>query len=99
MSRVAVVSGGNRGIGREICYALAARGFTTVLGSRDEARGEEAARALRERGVEVLVSQLDVTDDRSVSALAARVERELGAVHVLVNNAAILYDAWQTAAG
>src|SRR4051812_1875149 len=52
--RVAVVSGANRGIGREVAYGLAARGFTTVLGSRDPVRGEEAARALAARGVEVL---------------------------------------------
>jgi NAD(P)-dependent dehydrogenase (short-subunit alcohol dehydrogenase family) len=88
------VSGGNRGIGREVVYGLAARGFTTVLGSRDPARGEEAARSLAGRGVDVLAWQLDVADDESVARLAERVERELGAVHVLVNNAAILYDTW-----
>src|SRR3954447_23174710 len=96
--RVAVVSGANRGIGREVAYGLAARGFTTVLGSRDPGRGEEAARALAARGVEVLPWQLDVADDGSVARLAERVERELGAAHVLVNNAAILYDTWQSAA-
>ena len=92
------MSGGNRGIGREVAYGLAARGFTTVLGSRDPARGEEAARSLAERGVEVLAWQLDVADDENVARLAERVERELGAVHVLMNNAAILYDTWQAAA-
>src|SRR4051794_12089947 len=98
VARVAVVSGANRGIGLAVAHALASRGFTTVLGSRDLARGEEAARELARRGVEVLPWQLDVTDDASVARLAARVDEELGAAHVLVNNAAILYDTWQAAA-
>src|SRR5205085_12299392 len=95
MARVAVVSGANRGIGLEVAYGLAARGTTTVLGSRDARRGEEAAVALAGRGVDVLPWQLDVTNGKSVAALAGRIELELGAVHVLVNNAAIHYDTWQ----
>jgi NAD(P)-dependent dehydrogenase (short-subunit alcohol dehydrogenase family) len=89
---VAVVSGGNRGLGLETCRQLAARGFAVVLGSRDQRKGERAAADL-EPG-RVLPRQLDVSDADSVRRLADDVERELGRADVLVNNAATLYDTW-----
>ncbi len=92
---VAVVTGANRGIGREVVRLLAARGVTTVLGSRDEARGREAARGM---SGPVVVRRLDVTDQASVDALAAWLRAEHGGVDVLVNNAGIHYDTWQSAA-
>ncbi len=95
-SGVAVVTGANRGIGREVVARLAARGVTTVLGSRSEARGREAARGMTGP---VVVRQLDVADPGSVAALADWLRAEHGGVDVLVNNAAVHYDTWQTAAG
>jgi NAD(P)-dependent dehydrogenase (short-subunit alcohol dehydrogenase family) len=82
---VAVVTGGNRGIGLEVCRQLAARGYDVVMGSRDVARGGAA-------GLDVDVRQLDVTDPASIAAL------ELERCDVLVNNAAIHYDTYQRAA-
>jgi NAD(P)-dependent dehydrogenase (short-subunit alcohol dehydrogenase family) len=89
---VAVVSGGNRGIGLEVCGQLAAAGHHVVLGSRDAAAGEVAARSLVARGLEVDSHPLDVTDPGSVRALADHVERALGGADVLVNNAGLLLD-------
>ncbi|MGY1700965.1 SDR family NAD(P)-dependent oxidoreductase [Geodermatophilus sp. SYSU D00766] len=94
-SGVAVVTGANRGIGREVAARLAARGVTTVLGARDEARGHEAARGMTGP---VVVRQLDVADPGSVAALASWLAAEHGGVDVLVNNAAVHYDTWQSAA-
>src|SRR5579875_3889737 len=94
---VAVVSGANRGIGREVARQLAGHGFTVVLGSRDLAKGQHAAQEVDRSGTRVLAQQLDVTDQGSVDALAAWVERALGRVDVLINNAAILYDDWEQA--
>lgn len=91
---VAVVSGGNRGIGREVCAQLAVAGFTVVLGSRDPARGRSAAAAI---DGDVRAVALDVADDASVTAAARWVRAELGRVDVVVNNAAIHYDTWQHA--
>ncbi len=91
---IAVVTGANRGIGREVARRLAARGVTTVLGSRDVARGKEAARGM---SGPVLVRQLDVTDPDSIDALAGWLQSEHGGVDVLVNNAGIDYDVGQTA--
>jgi NAD(P)-dependent dehydrogenase (short-subunit alcohol dehydrogenase family) len=90
--RVAVVTGGNRGIGLEICRQLAAAEFTVVLTARDEKKGLAAAQALAKEGSEVRFRPLDVTDAAQVAALAAWVERELGGADALVNNAGILLD-------
>ncbi len=90
--RVALVSGGNRGIGLEICRQLAEMGIAVILGSRDEESGKEAAENL---SGEVGVHQLDVTDEGSVGRLASFVEEEFGRLDVLVNNAAISNDEGQ----
>jgi NAD(P)-dependent dehydrogenase (short-subunit alcohol dehydrogenase family) len=86
---IAIVTGGNRGIGLEVCRQLAAQGYAVVLGSRDQAKGEAAAAGLEG---DVTVLQLDVADDESVGAAAAAVDERFGRVDALVNNAAILYD-------
>lgn len=93
MSRVVLVTGGNRGIGLEVVRELAARGETVLLGSRDVGRGRAAAEGL----AGVLPRQLDVTDQGSVDRLAAEAAGEFGRLDVLVNNAAIDYDTWQQA--
>jgi NAD(P)-dependent dehydrogenase (short-subunit alcohol dehydrogenase family) len=82
---LALVTGGNRGIGLEVCRQLAARGYDVVMGSRDVERGRAA-------GLDVDVRRLDVADPASVAAL--RLDR----CDVLVNNAAVHYDTWQHAA-
>ena len=87
--RVAVVTGGNRGIGFEVCRSLAREGAKVVLGVRDEAAGEKAAETLRALGVDVVSKELDVTDQADVDVLAAWLEAEHGRLDVLINNAAI----------
>lgn len=93
--RVALVSGGNRGIGLEVCRQLAEGGLTVVLGSRDEERGREAAEGLPG---EVVVHQLDVADAASVEKIAASIEQDFGRLDVLVNNAGISNDDGQSGA-
>jgi NAD(P)-dependent dehydrogenase (short-subunit alcohol dehydrogenase family) len=93
--RVVLVTGGNRGLGREVARQCAARGDTVLLGSRDLAAGERAARELPGR---VRAVRLDVTDAVGLAALAEDVARAEGRVDVLVNNAAAHYDTWQTSA-
>jgi NAD(P)-dependent dehydrogenase (short-subunit alcohol dehydrogenase family) len=90
--RLALVSGGNRGIGLEIVRQLAGRGITVILGSREEESGRAAAEGL---SGDVVVSQLDVTDEGSVARLAASVEGEFGRLDILVNNAGISNDDGQ----
>ena len=85
----ALVTGANRGIGREVCRQLAARGYRVILTARDHARGAAAAAALQADG-DVTAAILDVTDARGARALAADLERRGSHVDVLVNNAAVL---------
>ena len=92
---IALVTGGNRGIGMEVCRQLAAQGMVVLLGSRDLAKGEAAAATLARDGAAVLPRKLDVTSDDDIEALRAAVAREFGRLDVLINNAAILYDSWQ----
>ncbi len=86
--RIALVTGANRGIGLEVCRQLTALGCTVLLGSRDLAKGEEAARHFGARAV-----ALDVADPKAAGRLAAAI----GPVDILVNNAGIHYDTGQDA--
>jgi NAD(P)-dependent dehydrogenase (short-subunit alcohol dehydrogenase family) len=82
--KVALVTGGNKGIGLAIARGLARRGFTVLLGSRSLERGQQAAAGL---DGDVRPVTLDVTSQEQVDALAARVGAEFGHLDVLVNNA------------
>jgi len=93
--RVALVTGGNRGIGLEVARQLATAGDTVVLGARHPARGEAAADELAAGGLDVQSLELDVTDPASANGAATTVGERSGRLDVLVNNAAIHYDTWQ----
>jgi NAD(P)-dependent dehydrogenase (short-subunit alcohol dehydrogenase family) len=86
---IALITGANKGIGRETARQFGARGFTVLAGARDEDRGLEAERELRAEGAEVRFVRLDVTDDASVRQAAELIERDYGRLDVLVNNAGI----------
>ena len=90
MIKTALVTGGNRGIGLEICRQLAREGHAIVLGSRDPASGEKAAADLRVDGHDVRVEKLDVSDDESVQACADKLADAGVEIDVLVNNAGVL---------
>jgi NAD(P)-dependent dehydrogenase (short-subunit alcohol dehydrogenase family) len=88
-TKVALVTGANKGIGFAIAQGLAAIGCTVAVGARDEARGEEAVERLRAAGADAFGVALDVTSDESVAAAAAAIEQTTGRLDVLVNNAGI----------
>ena len=85
----ALVTGANRGIGKETARQLAQRGYFVWLGARSEAQGRAAEAELRSEGLDVAWLALDVADDASVAGAAARVAAETPALDALVNNAAI----------
>jgi NAD(P)-dependent dehydrogenase (short-subunit alcohol dehydrogenase family) len=88
-NKVALVTGANRGIGLETGRQLAKLGFTVLLGARDLAGGEAAAKGV-DGDVEAIA--LDVAAPDAAVQAAAEVERRLGRLDVLINNAAIHYD-------
>ncbi|MDP9795092.1 NAD(P)-dependent dehydrogenase (short-subunit alcohol dehydrogenase family) [Catenuloplanes nepalensis] len=85
-NRIALVTGANQGMGKQIARELAADGLTVFVGSRDLVRGEAAA---AEIGGDATALQLDVTDATSIAAAAERIRAEAGRLDVLINNAAI----------
>lgn len=84
--KIVIVTGGNRGIGLEICRQLDELGHTVILGSRDLEKGKVAAGAFSEN---VIVKQLDVTDEESILNLFEFVKTKFGKLDVLINNAGI----------
>jgi NAD(P)-dependent dehydrogenase (short-subunit alcohol dehydrogenase family) len=95
--RVAHVTRANRGLGFETCRRLAQLGLTVVLSARDLTKGENAAKELIERGLDVIFYELDVSNQNHMSRIVHQMEQQFGRLDVLVNNAAILYDTWQSA--
>src|SRR5512145_1023123 len=92
MTTIALVTGGNRGIGLAVCEGLARLGMHVLLGSRDLSNGEKAASTLRQKGLTVDAVQLDVTDPASIENARQTVQADYKRLDVLVNNAAILLD-------
>ncbi|KAL6903752.1 hypothetical protein ACP4OV_004565 [Aristida adscensionis] len=89
--RIALVTGGNKGVGLETCRQLAAKGLRVVLTARNEARGLEAVEGIRRSAgdAEVVFYQLDVTDPSSAARLAEFVKDQFGRLDILINNAGI----------
>ena len=89
-SYIALVSGGNRGLGREVCRRLAELGHTVVLTARSKAAAKETVTELQAGAGRILHHhQLDVTDPQSVARLKEHVLARYGRVDILVNNAAV----------
>ncbi|PAN15506.1 hypothetical protein PAHAL_2G492900 [Panicum hallii] len=89
--RLAVITGGNKGVGLEVCRQLACQGVTVILTARDEKREKDAAEFLRSESKlpNIIFHQLDVRDDNSVTSLAQYIESTYGKLDILVNNAAV----------
>ena len=89
--KLALVTGGNRGIGLAIVEGLSANGYRVLLASRKLESGRDAAASIEG---DVIAVQLDVTDQESVDALKRHIERDYGRLDVLINNAGIALDHW-----
>lgn len=93
ITRVAVVTGGSRGIGRAICTALAEKGCCVVVNCRHGVQAaEETAALCREKGAQALVVQADVSAPEGCEALFSQVQKAFGRVDILVNNAGVTRD-------
>ena len=93
ITRVAVVTGGSRGIGRAICTALAEKGCCVVVNCQHGVQAaEETAALCREKGAQALVVQADVSAPEGCEALFSQVQKAFGRVDILVNNAGVTRD-------
>jgi NAD(P)-dependent dehydrogenase (short-subunit alcohol dehydrogenase family) len=86
-TKIALITGANKGIGFETARQLGSAGLTVLIGARDEQRGRDAERALRDGGADAHFVQLDVTDAKSVQHAAEWIDSQYGRLDVLVNNA------------
>jgi NAD(P)-dependent dehydrogenase (short-subunit alcohol dehydrogenase family) len=89
MTKIALITGANKGIGFQTARLLGAQGMTVLVGARDEDRGRAAEAELRQSGADARFVQLDVTDEKSVQRAAEWVDAEFGRLDVLINNAGI----------
>jgi NAD(P)-dependent dehydrogenase (short-subunit alcohol dehydrogenase family) len=90
--QIALVTGGNRGIGLEICRQLAKLGIRVILGSRDAAKGLAVAAELNAARLPVETRELDVASDESIQDCMNWIRRDLGRLDILVNNAGIMVE-------
>lgn len=96
MKKIALVTGANKGIGLETARQLAAQGMTVLVGSRDAQRGEEAVEKLQKESGGVRLLEIDVANRESIRKAAAKVEKEFGRLDVLINNAGVMVDDYET---
>jgi 2-deoxy-D-gluconate 3-dehydrogenase len=87
--KVAIVTGGNGGIGLGMARGLAEAGAAIAIVARNEAKSNDAVAELRQHGVKAISVTTDVTDKVAVTTMVERVSRELGRIDILVNNAGI----------
>jgi 2-dehydro-3-deoxy-D-gluconate 5-dehydrogenase len=87
--KVAIVTGGNGGIGLGMARGLADAGANVAVVGRNEEKSQTAVADLRARGVEAIAVTADVTDKAAVADMVVRVARDLGGIDILVNNAGI----------
>ena len=95
--RVALVTGGNRGIGYAIGRSLSQRDIAVILGVRDPNKGATACSRLQSEDLDVNFELLDVTDEGSIQTALKHIQVQFGRLDILVNNAGILIDSAENA--
>jgi NAD(P)-dependent dehydrogenase (short-subunit alcohol dehydrogenase family) len=88
-NKIALITGGNKGIGLETARQLGHLGITVLVGARDASKGEEAAQTLRGEGLDARFVPLDVTDAGSLADAAQTITQDFGHLDILVNNAGV----------
>jgi NAD(P)-dependent dehydrogenase (short-subunit alcohol dehydrogenase family) len=90
MPTITLITGANKGIGFETARQLGKLGHTVLVGARDKERGQEAAAKLVAEKITAHWLPLEVTDEKSITAAVASVEKQFGRLDVLINNAGLL---------
>jgi NAD(P)-dependent dehydrogenase (short-subunit alcohol dehydrogenase family) len=90
--KTALITGANKGIGREVARQLAKEGFQLFIGARNRDAGRKAAEEIAKQGGKVTFLEIDVNDNGSVTAAAREFSKVVDHLDVLVNNAGIMVD-------
>jgi NAD(P)-dependent dehydrogenase (short-subunit alcohol dehydrogenase family) len=90
--KTALITGANKGIGREVARQLAGRGFHVFVGARSRAAGRKAADEIAKKGGKVTFLEIDIADNASVTAAAREFVKTTDHLDVLINNAGIMMD-------
>lgn len=91
-AKVALVTGGNRGIGYELVKQLAMKGFKVILTGRDINRGQEISQNLKKLKLDVSFQEMDVNNQQSIRQAAINIGEQYGKIDVLINNAGVYLD-------
>ena len=91
--KLALVTGSGQGIGFALARGLGAHGATVVLNGRNQDKVDRCSVALRDEGLAVRCSVFDVTDFHAVNEAVSRIESEIGAIDILINNAGVQFRA------
>lgn len=92
MTKLAVVTGANKGIGFEICKELAKNNIEVILTARNDEKGKQAEQELKDQGLNVKYHKMDITDENTIKELADFINKEYGKLDILINNAGIFKD-------
>ena len=92
--KIALITGGNKGIGFETARQLAKTGVHVIIGSRDRKKGVDASLKLQAEGLSVEALVIDVTHLGSIGEASREVEKKHGRLDILINNAGVLLDAY-----
>jgi len=92
--KIALITGGNKGIGFETARQLAKSGVHVIIGSRERSKGVEASLKLQAEGLDVEALVIDVTHLGSIGEAAREVEKKHGRLDILINNAGVLLDSY-----
>ena len=88
--KVAIVTGGNQGIGLAISRGLAEAGAAVIIANRRAEEGKQAAESLKKDGLNVISIPIDVSDEASIAEMVSNVVENLGKIDILVNNAGVI---------
>lgn len=91
--RVAIITGGANGIGKETALNFAQEGYQVVIWDLDEKKGEETLKELQQSCPTAAFYSIDITDYQKVDSLTAEIKEKFGGIHVLINNAGITMDS------
>lgn len=95
MTKIALVTGANKGIGFETAKQLAEHNIKVLLGARNEAEGKKAEEVLRKLSLDVTFVKLDISNSADIQNIKSYIESNYGVLDILINNAAVFLDsAW-----